>query len=77
MRAQAENARARTTKSWGGPGIGRRVVADLWTNAVKLASRSAEVGTRTTLGWHPDLVPAVLVVPLALGTIVVEVGCRI
>jgi hypothetical protein len=44
---------------------------------VKLASRSVKAGTRTTLGWRPDLVPAVLVVPLALGTVVVEVGCRI
>jgi hypothetical protein len=32
---------------------------------------------RTTLGWHPDLVLIVLVVPPAVGIIVVGVGCRI
>jgi hypothetical protein len=32
---QAEDAPTRMAKPWGGPGIGRWVVADPWTNARK------------------------------------------
>jgi hypothetical protein len=35
LRVQPEDAPTRMAKPWGGPGIGRWVVADPWTNARK------------------------------------------